>query len=134
MRSLNHPKTRWLLPIFILVASMGYLIWTKDQAGQGSGAALEATKSIKDFVGSHYYELNMEGEVPMTSPCTLIDEAALVKFANYNCTESDDRILSEWSCAKPSTGESPTREYIEITAGEISLCQKKLEDFRDRFQ
>lgn len=125
------PQRRWIFPIFILVASMGYLIVTKPKS---SPSDMEGSKTIKEFVGHHFYELNMETEIPMTSPCTLVDEQAILKFASYTCTESDDRILSDWSCIKPSESEHPSREYIEISMGDMEGCKKKLEDFRDRFQ
>lgn len=131
MMQVTRTQARWIMPIFILVVSMGYLIATKPKSESGSS---ETSKSVKSFVGFHYYELNMEGELPMTSPCAPVNEEAALRFASYVCTESDDRILSDWSCVKPSTGEAPAREYIEISQGDLASCQKKLEDFRERFQ
>jgi hypothetical protein len=125
-------QVRWILPVVIVLGSLAYLFATKNQVP--TEAILETQKKASEFKGSFFYELNMEGEVPLTSNCAQLDDQAAANYSAYSCTESDDKVLSDWSCVKPTTTDSPSRQFIEVILGDLALCQKKLEDFRDRFQ
>lgn len=125
----------WMAATFGLVMLMGfgfYLILPIKS--QFTPPATAAKIDLNQFLGAHYYELNMDHELPMTTGCLPVTAVEVEKFASYLCLESDDQFLSDWSCGKPTDDETPSREFIEIIQADLVTCQKKLEDFRERFQ
>lgn len=128
-----HWRASAFIAFILSLLGTGYYLNSRSGAvdpivGQGP------QKIIRQFKDRPYYELNMESEVPLTSGCQVLDDLTLEKYQSYNCTESDDKVLSDWSCVKPTMSDSPSREFVEIIQGTLADCHKKLEDFRDRFQ
>lgn len=126
---------KWIGATFVLVPVMGFGFYLISPIkSQFTPPAPAATIDMNQFIGAHYYELNMDHELPMTTECLPITAVEVEKFASYRCLESDDQYLSDWSCGKPTDDETPSREFIEIIRADLVTCKKKLEDFRERFQ
>ncbi len=71
---------RWILPLLIFVGGVAYLVWDREPMGPSMLETPAVTRAIKEFRGQPFYELNMEGEIPLTTSCSLLNDLLIEKL------------------------------------------------------